>query len=63
VLGYAVDRQKGSPIRITTQQDGENHQVVPNHHRIKTGALRGILRHVAAHHGLSLEELLEKIDL
>jgi len=30
ILGYAVDRQKGSHIRITTQQDGENHEVVPH---------------------------------
>jgi predicted RNA binding protein YcfA (HicA-like mRNA interferase family) len=37
ILGYAVDRQKGSHIRITTQQDGENHEVVPHHHPIKTG--------------------------
>jgi predicted RNA binding protein YcfA (HicA-like mRNA interferase family) len=63
VLGYVVDRQKGSHIRVTTQQDGENHEVVPNHHPIKTGTLSGILKHVAAHHGLSVEQLLEKIDL
>ena len=63
VLGYAVNRQKGSHIRITTQMDGENHEVVPNHHPIKTGTLHGILKSISAHHGLSMEELLEKLDL
>jgi len=63
LLGYEVDRQKGSHIRITTQVDGENHEVVPNHRPIKMGTLTGILKHVAAHHGLSVEELLLKIDL
>lgn len=63
VLGYAVDRQKGSHIRVTTQHDGENHEVVPHHHPIKTGTLSGILKRIAAHHGLSIDELLEKIDL
>lgn len=63
VLGYVVDRQKGSHIRVTTQQDGENHEAIPHHHPIKTGTLSGILKHIAAHHGLSVEELLEKIDL
>jgi len=63
VLGYAVDRQKGSHIRVTTQQDGENHEVVPNHHPIKTGTLSGILKRIATHHGLTVEELLEKLVL
>lgn len=63
VLGYIVDRQKGSHIRITTQQDGENHEVIPNHQPIKPGTLSGILKSVAMHHGLSVQELLEKIAL
>jgi len=63
VLGYTLDRQKGSHIRVTTQQDGENHEVVPHHHPIKTGTLSGILKRIASHHGLTVEELLEKLDL
>jgi predicted RNA binding protein YcfA (HicA-like mRNA interferase family) len=31
-LGYVVTRQKGSHIRITTQQHGEHHITVPDHH-------------------------------
>ena len=63
VLGYAVTRQNGSHIRVTTQQDGENHEVVPHHHPIKCGTLSGILKRIATHHGLTVEGLLEKLDL
>lgn len=63
VLGYAVTRQKGSHTRVTTQQDGENHEVIPHHHPIKTGTLAGILKRIAAHHSLTVEELLQKLDL
>ncbi len=63
ILGYAIDRQKGSHIRVTTQQGGEHHEVVPNHHPIKTGTLSSLLKSIASHHGLTVEELLEKLDL
>jgi predicted RNA binding protein YcfA (HicA-like mRNA interferase family) len=63
VLGYVVDRQKGSHVRITTQLNGENHEVIPHHHPIKTGTLNSILKHVAEHHDLSLQDLLEKLGL
>lgn len=63
VLGYAVDRPRGSHIRVTTQQDGENHEVVPSHLPIKTGTLSGILKRVAAHHTLTVEELVRKLGL
>ncbi len=63
VLGYAVTRQKGSHIRITTTQNGEHHEVVPAHSPIKTGTLACILKGIAAHHGLTVAELFTKIDL
>jgi len=31
-LGYVATRQKGSHIRITTQQNGEHYVTVPDHH-------------------------------
>ena len=43
VLGYAVSRQHGSHLRITTQQHGTHHEVVPNHRPIKIGTLQSIL--------------------
>ena len=63
VLGYEVTRQKGSHIRVTTQRDGENHEVIPYHHPIKTGTLSGIVKHVAAHHGITVDDLLKMLDL
>jgi predicted RNA binding protein YcfA (HicA-like mRNA interferase family) len=63
VLGYEPTRQKGSHIRVTTQRDGENHEVVPFHHPIKTGTLSSILKRIAAHHGMTLDDLLKLIDL
>jgi predicted RNA binding protein YcfA (HicA-like mRNA interferase family) len=62
-LGYVETRQKGSHIRITTQQNGEHHEVVPDHHPVKCGTLNGILRSVARHHHLTTEELLKLLDL
>ena len=63
VLGYTATRQTGSHIRLTTQRDGENHEVIPDHHPIKTGTLSSILKRIANHHGMSVEELLEMLDL
>jgi predicted RNA binding protein YcfA (HicA-like mRNA interferase family) len=62
-LGYAVTRQTGSHLRVTTQQHGEHHEVVPNHSPIKIGTFKSILRNVAAHHGISVPELLKRLDL
>lgn len=63
VLGYEVTRQKGSHIRVTAQRDGENHEVIPSHSPLKTGTLSGILKHIAAHHGITVERLLSLLDL
>jgi predicted RNA binding protein YcfA (HicA-like mRNA interferase family) len=62
-LGYQVDRQKGSHVRVTTQEGGEHHEVVPNHNPIRTGTLSGLLKSVAAHHKLSVEELIHELEL
>ena len=37
VLGYQATRQKGSHVRVTTQVDGENHEVIPYHQPLKVG--------------------------
>lgn len=62
-LGYVETRQKGSHIRITTERDGEHHEVVPDHHPVKCGTLNGILKSIALHHRLTLEELLKLLEL
>ncbi|MFH1067300.1 MAG: type II toxin-antitoxin system HicA family toxin [bacterium] len=62
-LGYIVTRQKGSHIRLTTQQDGEHHEAIPNHNPIKVGTLRNILKSVAMHHDMTVEQLLKRLEL
>jgi predicted RNA binding protein YcfA (HicA-like mRNA interferase family) len=63
VLGYERVRQDGSHIRLTTQQGGQHHLTVPNHSPIKLGTLAGILKAVAAHHKLTVQELGRKLGL
>ena len=62
-LGYTVTRQNGSHLRVTTQQGGEHHEVVPNHSPVKLGTLKSILRSVAQHHRMGMAELMEALDL
>lgn len=64
MLGYERVRQDGSHIRLTTTFNGTHHVTVPNHRPLKTGTLLGgVLKPVAAHHKLTVEELLEKLKL
>jgi predicted RNA binding protein YcfA (HicA-like mRNA interferase family) len=46
-LGYAVTRQKGAHVRVTTQLCGEHHEVVPHHNPIRVGTLHSILKSIA----------------
>ena len=63
MLGYEITRQRGSHARLTRQRDGEHHETVPLHDPIKPGLLSGILKSVARHHRLSVEELLRLLEL
>jgi len=64
VLGYERVRQEGSHIRLTTLVNGKHHVTVPAHRPLKTGTLLGgVLKPVAAHHKLTVEELIEKLGL
>ena len=56
--------------RIKAALDGEKPilssillAVIPCHRPIKTGTLAGILKHIAAHHGITVGELLAMLDL
>ena len=62
-LGYQSTRQKGSHIRLTTEQMGQHHEVIPNHHPIKPGTLNGILKSVASHHKMTVDELITTLEL
>jgi len=64
VLGYERVRQDGSHIRLTTMVNGTHHVTVPAHKPLKTGTLLGgVLKPVAAHHRLTVEELVRQIGL
>lgn len=64
VLGYERVRQDGSHIRLTTEVNGTHHVTVPNHRPLKSGTLLGgVLKPVAAHHQLTVEQLIAKLGL
>ncbi|TVQ06771.1 MAG: type II toxin-antitoxin system HicA family toxin [Leptolyngbya sp. DLM2.Bin27] len=60
-LGYTVDRQTGSHLRLTTYENGEHHVTVPNHSPIKIGTLNAVLRAVAEHFELERNEVISQI--
>ena len=62
-LGNEETRQRGSHVRITTRAGGAHHVVIPLHNPIRTKTLSGILKSVARHHGVSVQQLLRQLDL
>ena len=62
-IGYKKVRQRGSHVRITTQEGGEHHEVIPLHDPIRAKTLSSILKSIARHHGIGVQELLRKLDL
>ena len=58
-LNYEVTRQKGSHIRLTTQEPFEFHITIPNHSPLKVGTLSSILKDIASHHLITKDELME----
>ena len=60
-FGYAVTRQKGSHIRLTTSINGQHHLTIPNHNPIKIGTLSSILSDLAIHFNLSKEEVIKSL--
>lgn len=56
-LGYAVTRQSGSHVRLTTLQNGAHHVTIPAHDPIKIGTLSAILGDIAAHFNKTKEEI------
>jgi predicted RNA binding protein YcfA (HicA-like mRNA interferase family) len=60
-LGYAITRQTGSHVRLTTSEGGQHHVTVPRHDALRLGTLSGILADVAEHFGLTRTELVERL--
>lgn len=57
-LGYSIDHQRGSHIRLTTTRGGEHHVTIPAHDPLKIGTLNAVLRDVGSHAHLERAELL-----
>ena len=63
MLGYHKVRQTGSHIILTTVVHGEYHLSVPRHSPLQTGTLSRLLHQEAKHQGISVEELIEILQL
>lgn len=59
--GYRPTRQTGSHVRLTTQRGGEHHVTIPAHDPLRIGTLAGILADVAAHLGVTRDELVNAL--
>jgi predicted RNA binding protein YcfA (HicA-like mRNA interferase family) len=62
-FGYRFTRQTGSHRRLTTEAGGQHHLTVPAHSPLKPGTLRAILGEVANHQRLTVEAVLQRLDL
>jgi len=59
--GYAVTRETGSHMRLTTQQRGEHHVTIPDHRQLRVGTLAVILADVAVHLGIDRTEVARRL--
>lgn len=57
-LGYAVARQTGSHMRLVQTEKPEHRVTVPVHDPLKVGTLNSILKDIAAHNGISRDQLV-----
>ena len=60
-LGYRPARQRGSHVRLTTDQNGKHDITVPRHDSLRIGTLASILRDVEAHFGITRDDLLGRL--
>ena len=60
-LGYRIDHQTGSHMRLTTDRPSTHHVTIPDHTSLRPGTLSGVLREVAAHVGMSRDGLLKEL--
>ncbi|MBK7874038.1 MAG: type II toxin-antitoxin system HicA family toxin [Saprospiraceae bacterium] len=61
IYGYIITRQKGSHIRLTTQEPSEYHITIPNHTPLKIGTLSSILNAVANHRKVTKEQVIKEL--
>ena len=62
VYGYSITRQSGSHLRLSREAaGGQQHLTIPAHKPMRVGTLRQILKDVASHTGMTLEEVVHSI--
>ena len=60
--GYAITRQTGSHIRLTSKIKNEPHIItIPDHHELKIGTLNNILKDVAGYLQITKEQLIKEM--
>ena len=58
-LGYEIERQTGSHLRLSRQ--GGHHVTIPSHSELKVGTLSGIIGDVAEHLRMTREEVMRAL--
>lgn len=59
--GYTITTQRGSHIKITTQENGEHHLAILNHNPLKIGTFNGIITQVANHFSVTKNQVFENL--
>jgi len=62
-LGYSVVRQHGSHMTLFTAEHGGHRAWVPKHNPIAPGTLSSVLKDIAAHFSINVDELRAKLGL
>jgi predicted RNA binding protein YcfA (HicA-like mRNA interferase family) len=62
-LGYQKISQKGSHIKLETMKSGKHRVVITTASPIPIGTLSDILSSIARHFNLSIQELIDSLDL
>ena len=60
-FGYEDLPQNGSHVRIQTNEKGRHSETIPNHKPLKAGTRRQILKNIALHFEISLDELEDRL--
>ena len=60
-LGYQPTRQTGSHVRLTCESPAQHHITVPLHDPLRIGTLAAILSAVADAHGMTRDELQQRL--
>jgi predicted RNA binding protein YcfA (HicA-like mRNA interferase family) len=61
-FGYAVTRQTGSHMRLTSSSKGPKHHItIPRHTPLKIGTMNSILKDVASYLKIERNHLVDKL--